>query len=150
MLEDLLERAVGLDELGGRLLADAGDAVDVVGGVTPQRRIVQVALGAEAVPLAHGRLVVGDGVRDAPAVHHHPDLRPDHLEEVTVGGDDHRRGPLGGELGTQHVDDVVGLHVVHLEHRNLQHLEDLADEPHLLAELVRGGLALGLVLGADR
>ena len=150
VLEDLLEGAVGLDELGGGLLADARDAVDVVGGVAPQRRVVQVALGAEAVPLAHGRLVVGDGVRDAPAVHHHPDPRPDHLEEVTVGGDDDGRRPLGGELGPEHVDDVVGLDVVHLEDRHGQHLEDLPDQPDLLAELVRRGLPLGLVLGADR
>jgi hypothetical protein len=40
------------------------------------------------------------------------------------------------------VDDVVGLDVVHLEHGHLQHLEDLTDEPDLLAELVRRGWPL--------
>ena len=44
-------------------------------------------------------------------------------------------------------DDVVGLEAGHVERDDAKRLDDLADEPHLLAQDVGGGGAVGLVVG---
>ena len=93
---DLLGGPVGLDQLGGRLVADPGDAGQVVRGVAPQGGHVDVAPGRHPVALLDGGLVVDGGVGDAAPGHHHPDagLVVDQLEVVPVAGDDQHRQRL--------------------------------------------------------
>ena len=148
---DLLGDAVGLDQLGRGLVADPGDAGQVVGGVAAQGGHVDVAPGRHPVALLHGGLVVDGGVGDAAPGHHHPDLGlvVDELEVVPVPGDDQHRQPLVPGLADQGGDQVVGLVPGDLDHRDPQGGQHLADQRHLGAEVVRGGPAVGLVAVVD-
>ena len=58
VVEHRIERTVLLDELGGRLLADARHAGDVVGGVALQAEEVGDLVGADAEPLLDAERVV--------------------------------------------------------------------------------------------
>jgi hypothetical protein len=149
--DDLLGGAVGLDQLGRGLVADSGDAGQVVGGVAAQGGEVDVAPGRHPVALLHGRLVVDGGVGDAAPGHHHPDpgLVVDELEVVPVPGDDQHRQPLVPGLLDQGRDQVVGLVPGDLDHRDPQGGQHLTDQRHLRAEVVRGGPAVGLVPVVD-
>ncbi len=91
--EHLLERAEALDQLAGGLLADPGDAGDVVRGVALQAVEVGDQLRRDAVAVDHGLAVVDLGLGDpARGRHHlHEALLVDQLEDVAVAGDDHHR-----------------------------------------------------------
>ena len=151
--KQLLDAAVGLDELGGGLLPDPGNARDVVREIALQRHVVQILLGWQAEPLGHRVDVIGDDVRDAPPVEHHADARPDHLEEVAVGGHDDRFQPLLHRSQGQRGDGVVRLVALNLHDGDGHGLQDLPDQPQLLAELVWGlgppGLVIGVLLQPD-
>ena len=56
--EDAVEAAVGVDQLGRRLLADAGHAGQVVGRVAPQRGVLRVLRRRDAGALDDAGLVV--------------------------------------------------------------------------------------------
>jgi hypothetical protein len=73
----------------------------------------------------------------------------DELEVVAVPGDDQHRQPLLPGLPDQGGDQVVGLVAGDLDHRDPQGRQDLADQRHLGAELVRGAAAVGLVALVD-
>ena len=72
VLEHLLERPVLLQQLGGGLVADAGDARDVVRGVALQPDEVGHELGRDAVALDHALAVVDAGVGDPARGGHDP------------------------------------------------------------------------------
>ena len=86
--DQVLERAVGGDQLARALLADAGHALDVVDRVAHQREHVDDLVRRDAELLLHARGVVPGAlvarVEDADAV-------ADELKEVLVAGDDRRR-----------------------------------------------------------
>ena len=146
--EDAVEVAVGVDELGGRLLAHAGDAGQVVGRITAERRVEHVLVGPYAGALEDAGLVVERVVADAALVVEDLDVRVvDQLVAVAVARDDDGRDVLGLGLGGQRRDDVVGLDAGLVDDRDLQRLDQLAHEPHLLAEDVGARLAVGLVGG---
>ena len=58
----------------------------------------------------------------------------DQLVRVAVAGDDDDVVAPVARLGGQGGDDVVGLEAGQLEDRDVQRLDDLADQPHLLAQ----------------
>ena len=147
----LLGGAVGLDQLGGGLVADPGDPGQVVGGVAAQGGHVDVASRRHAVAFLDGGLVVDGGVGDAAPGHHHPDLGlvVDELQVVPVPGDDQHRQPLLPGLLDQGGDQVVGLVPGDLDHRDPQGGQHLPDQRHLGAEVVGGGPAVGLVAVVD-
>ena len=91
--QEVLDRPVLLDQLGGGLLADARDARDVVRGVALERHVLEVPGRRQAVAILDPRLVDPGDVGDPAAVEEHLDPRPDELEEVPVGGDDRRLDP---------------------------------------------------------
>ena len=91
--EQLLYRAVLLDELRRGLLPHARDARDVVGRVALERHVLEVLRRRNAEPLLDGRLVVQDDVGDPAPVEHHVDPGTDELEEVAVRGHDHGVDP---------------------------------------------------------
>ena len=111
-VRERLQRAELAHPLGGRLLADAGDAGQVVAGVAAQRREVRVLRGREPVAGHHRVRVDPAELGDAACRVEHRDVVADQLERVAVArGDQHPvalRLGLGGEGG----DDVVGLVVV--------------------------------------
>ncbi len=107
--EDLLERAELLQQLGGGLVADPGDAGDVVGGVAFEPDQVGYQLRRHPVALDHAVAVVDLGLGDSPRGGHHPDSVAHQLVDVAVAGDDHHRDPLLLCAARQRPDHVVGL-----------------------------------------
>ena len=137
---DGLEGAVGRDELGRGLLADARHAGQSVARVAPQDRHVGVGgPGGDAVLLRQERLVdevggahaAAGGVDDAHVVR-----VVDELEEVAVAGDDVDRHPAA-ERGGQRADDVVGLVAVDADPGDAERRQRVDDDRHLDAEGLR-------------
>ena len=146
-VEELLHAAEILHQLGGGLLPDAGNPGDVVGHVPFQGNVVEVLLRGESEPACNRGDVVGNDVRDPPPVEHDLDAGADQLEEVAIGRDDHGLQPALRRSAGQGGDRVVGLVALHGDHGDLQGLENLEDQPELLAELVRCLLSSRLVVG---
>ena len=93
----------------GRLVADARDAGDVVGGVALEPDEVRDQLRRDAVAVDHALAVVDLRVGHAAARAHDPHAVVDQLVGVAVARDDHHRDPaLLGLLG-ERGDHVVGL-----------------------------------------
>ena len=110
VLEDAVDAAVGGDELGGRLLADARHARQVVGRVAPQRRVLEVEAGRHARASLDALLVVEHVVGHAAPVVEHLDVRVLHqLVHVAVARDHDDVEPGVAALRGQRGDDVVGL-----------------------------------------
>ena len=89
--EDRLEVAEALQQIRGGLVADAGDAGDVVARVALEADEVGDQLGRDAVALDDALAVVDLRVRDAPRGGHDPHAVADQLVRVAVAGDDHHR-----------------------------------------------------------
>ena len=145
VLEHVLQRAVLGDQLAGRLVADAGNARDVVGGVALQADEVRHLLGldpeAQLDPLGRVDVDVGDAARG----HHQRDVVAHELEGVAVGRDDRRLDPgLVGAVG-ERGDHVVGLPALELEVAVAERLDDRPEVRELLPQQVRHRLALDLV-----
>ena len=153
--EQRVEIAEVADQLRRGLLADAGDAGDVVGRVALERLVVDHLVRPQPEPLVDPRDVVHDRVLDAGPRRHQPDARGHELEHVEVDGHDRRLEVVSRiELLRDRPDDVVGLVAWHLVDRDPQRLDDLADLRELVAEVVRhprpGGLVVGVLLVTER
>ena len=104
-----LEVAEALQQVRGRLVADARDAGDVVGGVALEPDEVRDQLRRDAVAVDHALAVVDLRVGHAAARAHDPHAVVDELVGVAVARDDHHGDPaLLGLLG-ERGDHVVGL-----------------------------------------
>ena len=148
--EDPVESPVGGDELGRRLLPHTGDPRQVVGGIAAQGGVGDVQRRRDAGPLQDAGLVVEGVVGYAALVVQHRDVGIlDQLVAVAVAGHDEGVVPGVAGVGGQRGDDVVGLEAGLLHDGQTQDLDDLAHQPHLLAQDVGGGGAVGLV-GGDR
>ena len=114
-LDQLRERTELVDPLRGRLLADAGDARQVVGRVAAQGGEVGVLRGRQPVLLDD--LLRGEPgqLGDALGRIQHRRVLGDQLEGVAVAGDDQHLEALGLGLGGERGDDVVGLEAVDRE-----------------------------------
>lgn len=114
-LDQLRERTELVDPLRGRLLADAGDARQVVGRVTAQGGEVGVLRGCQPVLLED--LLRGEPGQfgDALGRIQHRRVLADQLEGVAVAGDDQHLEALGLGLGGEGGDDVVRLVAVDRE-----------------------------------
>ena len=144
------EVPVGGDELGRGLLADAGDAGQVVARVAAQRRVLGVLRGRDAGALEDAGLVVERVVGDAALVVEHLDVRVGHeLVAVAVAGDDHHVDAVGGGPRRERRDHVVGLDARDLQRRDLQRVEHLVDQRDLRHEEVGRLLAAALVVGVE-
>ncbi len=109
VLVEVLDRAELLHQRGRRLLADAGDAGDVVGAVALEADVVGDLRRRHAEALDHaGRRVDLDVGHAAPGGDH-PDVVVDDLQRVAVAGDHERAAALPLGLFGQCAEDVVGL-----------------------------------------
>ena len=100
-----LQAAELFDQLGRGLLADAGDARDVVRGVAGQDQEVDDLLGENAeelLDLVAAQLLFQLGVEDEHPLAHQ-------LEQVLVGGKDQHLAAGGGKAPREQGDDVVAL-----------------------------------------
>ena len=146
VLVDALEVAVGLQQLRGGLVADAGHAGDVVGRVALEAEEVDELVGAHAVALEHlGRAVDGH-VGDALLRGDDARLVGCQLVGVLIARHEQR---LVAQLlvargdGAQH---VVALPALDAHHGHVHGLQQLLDDGELHLEVVVHGRALGLVL----
>ena len=147
--EHALEVAELLQQVGGGLVADAGDAGDVVGGVALEADEVRDQLGRDAVALDHALAVVDLRVGHAAGGRHDPHALVDQLVGVAVAGDDHHGdAALLGLLG-QGGDHVVGLVALDRDVPVAERFDQGAQVRPLQLEQVRPGRSLSLVVGAD-
>jgi hypothetical protein len=146
-----LDRAELGDQRLGRLVADPWHPGDVVGGVADERLVVGDERRIEAEALTDGLGVVGaefgEGIVRAGCDDF--DAIADKLQQVGVAGDDGDVIALGGGLGREGADHVVGLEAAHLADRDGERLHQLADARHLRPQLVGHRRAVGLVVGAQ-
>ena len=146
-LQQGLDRAVVVDQPAGGLVADAGDAGDVVGGVTAQRLEVDQLRGLEPVALADLVGTVDERVGDAAPGHQRVDGVAHQLQAVEVAADN---GDVEAALlrdPGQRADHVVGLVAVDLVDRDVERVEHLLRALDLRPQVVRHLAPAGLVLG---
>ena len=134
MRDHFLERAVLRDQLTGGLVADPGNARDVVGRVALEPDEVRHLVGTDPVAKldAFGRVDVDVG--DAARRHHQDDVRRAELEGVAVGGDDGRLHARLVRPRRQRRDHVVRLPALELEVAIAERLDDRAEVRELLAQ----------------
>ncbi len=144
-IEHLLERAEALEQVGGGLVADPGDAGDVVRGVALQPDQVGDELGRDPVALDHAVAVVDLRVGDPAGGRHHPHPVADQLVDVAVAGDDHHRDLRLARAPGQGRDQVVGLEALGLDVGEAEGLDGRRQVRPLLAQQVGPRLALRLV-----
>ena len=147
VLENTLDRAVLLQQPGGGLLADAPHAGDVVRGVADEALVVRDLIGAQAIALVDGRLVVAGDVVGATARRQHADRGRDQLHGVEVAGDDQGLGTGGGCLAGQRADDVVGLEALDLVDGDAEGVDHLVHALELLRQRLGHRRPVGLVGG---
>ena len=146
--EERVEVAELADHLRSGLLADAGDARDVVGRVALERLVVDHLIGTQPESLVDPCDVVHHGVLDAGSGRHQSDARGHELEHVEVDG--HDRGfevVARVELLGDRPDNVVRLVALHLVDRDPEGLDDLANLRELVAQVVGHLRPRRLVLG---
>jgi hypothetical protein len=148
-LEQRLERAEGLQQLGGGLLADARNAGDVVGGVALQAVEVRDLLRRDAVALDHRGAVVELGLGDPTGGRHHGHQPPlvDQLERVAVAGHDRDGDPLLDRALRDRRNHIVGLEAVQARVAIAERLDERLERRPLLAQQVGARLPLSLVRG---
>ncbi len=108
-VDESAQTSVLADPFRGGLLADAGDAGQVVARVAAQRREVRILLGGEPVLLLHRLGGEARQVGDAAPRIQHRDVAVDELERVAVAGHHEHPEALGVRLRRERGDDVVGL-----------------------------------------
>ena len=149
MLEDAFERSVGGHELGGRLLADARNAGEVVARVAAQRRVLRILRRRYSpTPLRDAGFVVERVIGDTALVVEHLDVRVgDQLERVSIAGHNDHIDAVGGGFGREGRDHVVGLDSRDLQLPDLQRFEHFMDEWQLRGEQIGRLFAPCLVVG---
>ena len=142
-----LHRAVAPDQAQSSLFPDALDAGDVVGGIPHQRLQVDHVDGGKAVLLPKGLRghVPGGGLAHAGG--HQLDLGVvgDELEGVLVPGHQHAVPPGRLALPGESAQQVVRLPSGQLVAGDVHGVQHLFEHRHLLGQLLRHGVAGGLV-----
>ena len=145
-LDERLRAAELVDELHRCLLADAGNAGDVVGRIAGERLHVALLRGFEpAVALAYGVLVV-DACIAEPGGEQHPDVRRDELQRVRVAGGDERVHAVLRAPCRDRAQHVVGLVAGRFEDGNAKGVHHLLHALHVAGQFWRDGGTVGLVL----
>ncbi len=120
---------------------DRGHAGDVVRGVSGQRQQILELSDAHAealFDLGHAEHAIAHGVP-------HDRAFADELHQILVRGDDHHlQIVLGGALDRAR-DQVIGLHAVLLEDRDVEGAHDLLAARHLLLQIRRRRRTIGFV-----
>ena len=147
--EHALEVAVLLEQLRRGLVADPGDARDVVRGVALEADEVRDQLRRDAVAVDHGVAVVDLRLGDPAARGHHAHAGLDQLEEVAVAGHDHHVEALVAGPAGHRGDHVVGLVALHLHVLVAEAVDERLQVRPLLGEQVGLRVALALVLLVD-
>ncbi len=142
---DSLDRAELAHELGRRLLADAGDAWDVVRRVALEGLVLDhlVRPQLEALP-DPGRVVEHGGVH-ALARRHEARVLGHDLQHVEIAGHNGRVQAARVEIAGDRADDIVRFVAGHLVDRDPKRGHDLSNLRELRAQVVRHRRPSGLV-----
>ncbi|OPZ81468.1 MAG: hypothetical protein BWY76_03022 [bacterium ADurb.Bin429] len=136
MGEQVLQRAVLLQQLRRGLLADAGHAGDVIRRVAGKRLHIGNLHGSDAVALHHTGSIILYRIGQAFFIHQHVHGIIYKLKSIAVGGDDERLPTFRFSAAGEGADDVIRLEAFDTEHGNA----------HRLQHLVGHGLAVRLVV----
>ena len=144
--EQRVEAAELRDQIAGALLADAGNALHVVGRVAHQREHVDHLLRRDAELLLHAF-----GVEPRPGLTRVEDLdgAADELEEVLVAGDERDLEALRRRLLGQRAHDVVGFVAARRQDRHAEGAARLVDQRHLVDQIGRHRSPRRLVVGGQ-
>ena len=140
-----VEITVFVDEQRGGLDPDPRHPGDVIDAVASQRLHVHHAIGADAELLHHVVVV-------QPLLLHrieHADAVVDQLHQVLVRADNHHVQPGRRTLPRIGGDDVVGFKAVFLDAGEIEGAGRVPDQPELRLQILRRGVAVGLVLIVD-
>ncbi len=149
VLEHALQRPPRLQQLRGGLVADPGNAGDVVGRVALEPVEVGDQLGADAVAVDHLLGPVELGLGDPPRGGHDLDVLVDELEGVAIAGDDRHLDAVGlGPLG-ERGDHVVGLEALDAIVGVAERVDQRLHVRVLLAQQIRARRPVALVLAVD-
>jgi hypothetical protein len=147
--DDRLDVAVLRNQRFGRLLANTGDAGDVVRGVANQRLVVGDVLGTKAVTSPDRVRVEVAQVSEALGSRQN-DRRVlvDELQQVAIArNDDHFYVTLVTADAGEAADDIVSLVARTLFDRDVQSVDQLPHALDLRPQIVGHGPAVRLVLG---
>ena len=136
VLEHRLDRAELAHQVARALVADPGDAGDVVDRVADEREHVHDPLGRNAPLLLDGLAVVARRAGAVAARVQHAHVVLYELKQVLVGGDHHDPDPALARLAHERRDHVVGLEAGHLDERHAQRLADAPDVGQLQREVL--------------
>ena len=140
-----VKRAVLRNKLEGSLLANAGDAGDIIRAVTHQSLDVDKLRRRHAVALKECRLVHidGGGISRQQNVH----AGGDKLEGIPIP-----RQQVGAALlrvclghGGQCAQDIIRLVTLAIENMEAENIGQLTGNGHLRAQFIRHGVAAGLI-----
>ena len=141
----LLQRAVLGDQLTGRLVADPGNAGDVVRRVALEADEIRHLIGAHAVAELDALRRVDVDVRDAARRHHQRHVLRAELERIAVGGDDAGLDTGFVGAGRDRRDHIVGFPAFELEVAVPERFDDGPEMRELLTQQVGHRLAPFLV-----
>ncbi len=143
--DHVVERAVLVEPLRGRLRTALLDARNVVDAVAHQREQIDDALGRHAEFLDDASAVER---RVAHRVDER-DARRDELREILVAGRDRDVDAGLRRLHRQRADHVVGFDAFDAQDRKTERLDDREHRLDLRGERIGHRLAVGLVLGVE-
>ena len=139
--QQVVECAELLQQLGSRLLADAGHTLDIVNRVANERLEVDDLFGRDAPILQQAGavkgLVLAKVVKTNPVV--------DKLPAILVAGAEEDVQPALGRLTGDRGEDVVRLVAGDAQAWNAQRFQQLPNQGQLRLEVVRHGSAVRLV-----
>ncbi len=148
-LEHALQAAELLHQFHGGLLADPGNAGDVVHCIAHEAQDVLHLLGRPqpAPPLAHLLGAHDLGLPTAlPGLVDHDPVGYE-LPEILIGRDHEGDIALGFGFFGQGADHIVGLEAIAFDHGDVEGLDDAADVGHVAPDVVGHFLPVGLVFG---
>jgi hypothetical protein len=146
MREQGFQVAIGVDQLGRGLHADAGDTGNIVGAVAAQGLNLDHLVGSDAEFLPHL------GFADRPVGHrvaHHDAAVCDELHHVLVGREDRHLGAGFDGMPRIGGDQVVGLEIVHLDATDAKGIRRAPHMLQLRRQIVRHFTPVGLVVTVD-
>ena len=145
VLDHRLERSEADDQLPGGLVADPGDAGDVVGCVALQPDEVGDLVGPDAVASLDARGRIDLNVCDPARGHHQADVVRAELERIAVGRDHAGADALGVGARRERGDHVVGFPPLELEVPVAERLDERPEARELLPQEIRHRPAAFLV-----
>ncbi|CAB4599892.1 unannotated protein [freshwater metagenome] len=146
ILVDAVDPAIGGDQFRCSLFTDTRNPREIVGRVTSQRCVFDIAGRLHTRAFQDSRFVIKGVIGNTALVVEHADVGiADKLVTVPVAGDDQHVVAARFGFGRKRRDDVIGFETHKVENRHPQRLDDLPHETHLLAEDVRRFIPVRLV-----